>query len=173
MFIKAIRAHCMIACRREQCHGCPFGPWSARQCQVHIFLEKRERITTARRAAAGRQPVNNIPVHLPHPPEGEDLYFRDETWDYVMKECGIEAMVAARMAGEGREYFITSESAMRMFGLEDLLRGIELGDVSVRWGSVKWFIGRSRDLIDEYSGPWIPLSGFISYRLTPAARRQQ
>jgi hypothetical protein len=52
MFKKAIRARCMNACPREWCGGCPFEPWSERQRQVRIFVERRQRIATARRAAA-------------------------------------------------------------------------------------------------------------------------
>lgn len=52
-FVKAIKAHCVGACERELCGGCPFEPWSERQRQVRIFLEKREQIAAARRATGG------------------------------------------------------------------------------------------------------------------------
>lgn len=148
MFIKAIRAHCMITCQRELCHGCPFERHSERKRQIR-----------------------SVPLPPCHPGD-ENLFFRDEIWSDLTK-YGTEPMVAAWMAGKGREYFITAESARKTFGLDVLLEGVERGDIQVRWAQIKWFDGNSGDLIDEYSGPWVPFSGFIVYRLAPAARLQR
>jgi hypothetical protein len=52
MFIKAIKVHCMSACNRGMCRGCPFEKHSERNRQVALFTERRARITTARRASA-------------------------------------------------------------------------------------------------------------------------
>ena len=34
VFVLAIKAHCMTACRREWCGGCPFEPWSERKREI-------------------------------------------------------------------------------------------------------------------------------------------
>jgi hypothetical protein len=52
MFIKAIRVHCMSACKRERCYGCPFERHSERKRQIQLFEERRARVTATRRAAA-------------------------------------------------------------------------------------------------------------------------
>ena len=48
-FVCAIRRYCVCDCRRELCLGCVFEKWSQRNREIAFFMERRTRISAARR----------------------------------------------------------------------------------------------------------------------------
>jgi hypothetical protein len=85
----------------------------------------------------------------------DDMYLNYENWHYVMKGLSKEEILAGWMAAGGQEYFMTAKTAVDIFGLDALLKGIERNDFKVRW-----------TLGDGYFGPWVPFTGFVFYRAT-------